>query len=65
MKTQSGFLGMRQWAFEYPDNTLIAKDGEKVVGFVSYGTYRWEEERWRTTLRIIDALNWKSESSMK
>lgn len=33
-----------KWAFEYPDNTLIAKDGDKVVGFVSYGTYRWEEE---------------------
>ncbi len=31
-------------AKKHPDNTLIAKDGDKVVGFVTYGKYRWEKE---------------------
>ena len=33
-----------KWAFDYPDNTLVAKEGEKVVGFVAYGNNRWEDE---------------------
>lgn len=27
-------------AFRWPDNILVAKDSEKVIGFVAYGTYR-------------------------
>ena len=27
---------------KYPENTLIAMDGKKVVGFISYGNYRDE-----------------------
>lgn len=27
-------------AHKWPDNILVAKDGEKVVGFVGYGAYR-------------------------
>ncbi len=27
-------------AHRWPDNILVAKDGDKVVGFVGYGTYR-------------------------
>ena len=27
-------------AFRWPDNILIAKDGDRVVGFVGYGKYR-------------------------
>ena len=27
-------------AYKWPDNILVAKDGEKVVGFVGYGAYR-------------------------
>ena len=27
---------------KYPENTLIAMDGKKVVGFISYGSYRDE-----------------------
>lgn len=30
----------RQIAHKWPDNILVAKDGEKVVGFVGYGKYR-------------------------
>lgn len=30
-------------AFQWPENNLIAKDGEKVVGFIAYGTYRGED----------------------
>lgn len=30
-------------AFDRPDNTLVARDGEKVIGFVTYGPYRWED----------------------
>ena len=29
-------------AHKWPDNILVAKDGEKVVGFVGYGPYRDE-----------------------
>lgn len=32
-----------QRAYGRPGNTLVAKDGEKVIGFVSYGSYRWED----------------------
>lgn len=27
-------------AHKWPDNIIVAKDGEKVVGFVGYGAYR-------------------------
>lgn len=27
-------------AHRWPDNILVAKDGEKVIGFVGYGPYR-------------------------
>ena len=27
-------------AVKYPDNTLVAKEGERVVGFAAYGAYR-------------------------
>ena len=27
-------------AHKWPDNILVAKDGEKVIGFVGYGPYR-------------------------
>ena len=30
-------------AYRIPDNTAIAKDGDAVVGFVSYGKYRKED----------------------
>lgn len=30
----------RNLSYKYPENTLIAKDGEKIIGFVSYGDYR-------------------------
>lgn len=30
----------RYFSYKYPENTLIAKDGKKVIGFVSYGDYR-------------------------
>ena len=33
-----------EYANKYPDNTIIAKDGDKVIGFVCYGEYRWKEE---------------------
>lgn len=26
-----------EWGFRWPENTLVAKDGERVVGFVCYG----------------------------
>ncbi len=29
-------------AYKWPDNILVAKDGERVVGFVGYGAYRDE-----------------------
>ena len=32
----------RFFSQKYPENTLIAMDGKKVVGFISYGTYRDE-----------------------
>ena len=30
-------------AYKWPDNILVAKDGENVAGFVGYGKYRNEE----------------------
>ena len=30
----------RFFSQKYPENTLIAMDGKKVVGFISYGNYR-------------------------
>ncbi len=30
-------------AYRRPENTLVAKDGDRVVGFVVYGPYRWED----------------------
>lgn len=27
-------------AYRWPDNILVAKDGDKVIGFVGYGSYR-------------------------
>lgn len=30
-------------ARQHPENTLVAKDGDRVVGFVVYGPYRWED----------------------
>lgn len=27
-------------AYQWPDNLLVAKDGDKVIGFVGYGAYR-------------------------
>jgi len=33
-----------EYANKYQENTIIAKDGEKVIGFVCYGEYRWKEE---------------------
>ena len=30
-------------AYQWPDNILIAIDGEKVIGFVGYGAYRNDE----------------------
>ena len=30
-------------AYQWPDNILVAKDGERVVGFVGYGKYRNDE----------------------
>ena len=30
-------------AFKFPENTFIAKDGDKVVGFATYGKYRNDE----------------------
>ena len=32
----------RFFSQKYPENTLIAMDGKKVVGFISYGNYRDE-----------------------
>ena len=32
----------RFFSQKYPENTLIATDGKKVVGFISYGNYRDE-----------------------
>ena len=32
----------RFFSQKYPENTLIAMDGKKVVGFISYGSYRDE-----------------------
>ena len=32
----------RSYSQKYPDNTLIATDGMKVVGFISYGNFRDE-----------------------
>lgn len=32
----------RFFSQQYPENTLIAMDGKKVVGFISYGNYRDE-----------------------
>ena len=32
----------RFFSQQYPENTLIAMDGKKVVGFISYGSYRDE-----------------------
>lgn len=32
-----------EMAFKWPDNLIIAKDGDKVVGFVGYGQYRSDE----------------------
>lgn len=29
-------------ARQHPENTLVAKDGDRVVGFAVYGPYRWE-----------------------
>jgi len=29
-----------EMAHKWPDNLIVAKDGDKVVGFVGYGTYR-------------------------
>ena len=33
-----------EYANKYPENTIIAKEGENVIGFVCYGEYRWKEE---------------------
>lgn len=30
-------------AYDRPDNTLVARDGERVIGFATYGPYRWED----------------------
>lgn len=30
-------------AYDRPENTLVARDGERVIGFVTYGPYRWED----------------------
>ena len=35
----------RFFSQKYPENTLIAMDGKKVVGFISYGNYRDETIR--------------------
>ncbi len=32
--------GCVEKAQKYPDNTIVAKDGDKVIGFVCYGAYR-------------------------
>ena len=32
----------RSFSQKYPENTLIAMDGKKVVGFISYGNFRGE-----------------------
>ena len=32
----------RFFSQKYPENTLIAMDGKKVVGFISYGNFRYE-----------------------
>ncbi|BBP09939.1 N-acetyltransferase [Streptococcus sp. 116-D4] len=32
----------RFFSQKYPENTLIAMDGMKVVGFISYGNFRYE-----------------------
>ena len=32
----------RFFSQQYPENTLIAMDGKKVVGFISYGNFRDE-----------------------
>lgn len=34
-------------AFRNGISTLIAKDGDRVVGFADYGKYRWDEPRQR------------------